>query len=78
MNIQGELENFISQIESSKNNALCDLCLCLIDLKRVKKSIYSLDENRLNRAIAYAQQIKRSDLVTFLQLLQALSTLKNS
>ena len=78
MNIQGELENFISQIESSKNRALCDLCLSLIDLKRVKKSIYNLDENRLKRAIEYAQKIKRSDLVTFLQLLQALSILKNS
>ena len=78
MNIQGELEIFISQIESSKNRALCDLCLSLIDLKRVKKSIYSLDENRLKRAIEYAQKIKRSDLVSLLQLLQALSILKNS
>lgn len=78
MNIQRELEKLIPQIESSKNNALCDLCLCLIDLKRVKKSIYSLDENRLNRAIEYAQKIKRPDLVTLLRLLQSLSILKNS
>ncbi|WP_405314960.1 hypothetical protein [Faecalibacillus faecis] len=77
MKIQRELERFIPQIKSS-NHALCDLCLCLIDLNQVKKSIYSLDENRLKRAIEYAQQIKRSDLVSLLQLLQALSILKNS
>ena len=78
MNIQDELERIIPQIKSSKNRALYDLCLCLIDLNRVKKTVYNFDENRLNRAIEYAQKIKRRDLVTLLQLLQALSILKNS
>ena len=47
-------------------------------IEQSQKSIYSLDENRLKRAIEYAQKIKRHDLVTLLQLLQALSILKNS
>ena len=78
MNLQDELERIITQIKSSKNRALCDLCLCLIDLNRVKKTVYNFDENRLKRAIEYARKIKRHDLVTLLQLLQALSILKNS
>lgn len=78
MNIQKELEQYVIKIKSHKNCDLCDLCLCLVELNRVKKAIENLDEERIIRAIEYSHKIKRNDITAMLRILQELSILKSS
>ena len=78
MNIQKDLEQYVIKIKSHKNRDLCDLCLCLVDLNRVKKAVENLDEERIIRAIEYSHKIKRNDITAMLRLLQHLTILKMS
>lgn len=78
MDIEKDIEELITEIETDNSSDLYDLCLCLIRMNQIRKILVSSDDKQLKRAIDYAKRRKRNDLAEALRLIRKLSIIKKS
>lgn len=77
MNIQKEIEKHILKLKTDNTQDLCDLCLMLIKLNKLRSVIIGLDKMKIKSALRECDRLNRQDLKPLLELLQAVTVLEN-
>ena len=77
MNLQKEIEKHILMLKNDNTQDLCDLCLMLIKLNKLRSAIIGLDRMKIKNALRECERLQRQDLKPLLELLQAVTVLKN-
>lgn len=72
--LQDELTDCVENLNSDPEYT--DLSLCLIYLNRIKRSVYSLQPERINKAKIFCEKIKKPEMLILLDLLQSNLILK--
>ena len=77
MNLQKEIEKHILMLKTDNTQDLCDLCLMLIKLNKLRSFIIGLDKMKIKSALRECDHLNRQDLKPLLELLQAVTVLEN-
>lgn len=77
MNLQKEIEKHILMLKTDNTQDLCDLCLMLIKLNKLRSFIIGLDKKKIKGALRECDRLQRQDLKPLLELLQAITVLEN-
>ena len=77
MNLQKEIEKHILMLKTDNTQDLCDLCLMLIKLNKLRSFIIGLDKMKIKGALRECDRLQRQDLKPLLELLQAVTVLEN-
>lgn len=77
MNLQKEIEKHILKLRTDNTQGLCDLCLMLIKLNKLRSVIIGLDKMKIKSALRECDRLNRQDLKPLLKLLQAVTVLEN-
>lgn len=77
MNLQKEIEKHILKLKTSNKQDLCDLCLMLIKLNKIRSVIIGLDKRKIKSALRECDRLNRQDLKPLLELLQAVTVLED-
>ena len=77
MKLQKEIEKHILMLKTDNTQDLCDLCLMLIRLNRLRSAIIGLDKMKIKSALRECDRLQRQDLKPLLELLQAVTVLEN-
>lgn len=77
MNLQKEIEKHILKLKTDNTQDLCDLCLMLIKLNKLRSVIIGLDKMKIKSALRECDRLNRQDLKPLLELLQAVAVLEN-
>lgn len=77
MNLQKEIEKHILMLKTDNTQDLCDLCLMLIKLNKLRSVIFGLDKMKIKSALRECDRLQRQDLKPLLELLQAVTVLEN-
>lgn len=77
MNLQKEIEKHILRLKTDNTQDLCDLCLMLIKLNKLRSVIIGLDKMKIKSALRECDRLQRQDLKPLLELLQAVTVLEN-
>ena len=77
MNLQKEIEKHILMLKTDNTQDLCDLCLMLIKLNKLRSVIIGLDKMKIKSALRECDRLQRQDLKPLLELLQAVTVLEN-
>jgi hypothetical protein len=77
MKLQKEIEKHILKLKTDNTQDLCDLCLMLIRLNRLRSAIIGLDKIKIKNALRECDRLQRQDLKPLLELLQAVTVLEN-
>lgn len=77
MNLQKEIEKHILMLKTDNTQDLCDLCLMLIKLNKLRSVIIGLDKKKIKGALRECDRLQRKDLKPLLELLQAVTVLEN-
>ena len=77
MNLQKEIEKHILMLKTDNTQDLCDLCLMLIKLNKLRSVIIGLDKMKIKGALRECDRLQRQDLKPLLELLQAVTVLEN-
>lgn len=77
MNLQKEIEKHILMLKTDNTQDLCDLCLMLIKLNKLRSFIIGLDKMKIKSALRECDRLQRQDLKPLLELLQAVTVLEN-
>lgn len=77
MNLQKEIEKHILRLKTDNTQDLCDLCLMLIKLNKLRSFIIGLDKMKIKSALRECDRLNRQDLKPLLELLQAVTVLEN-
>ena len=77
MNLQKEIEKHILRLKTDNTQDLCDLCLMLIKLNKLRSVIIGLDKMKIKSALRECDRLNRQDLKPLLELLQAVTVLEN-
>ena len=76
MNLQKEIEKHILMLKTDNTQELCDLCLMLIKLNKLRSVIIGLDKMKIKSALRECDRLQRQDLKPLLELLQAVTVLE--
>lgn len=76
MNLQKEIEKHILKLKTDNTQDLCDLCLMLIKLNKLRSVIIGLDKKKIKGALRECDR-NRQDLKPLLELLQAVTVLED-
>lgn len=77
MNLQKEIEKHILKLKTSNKQDLCDLCLMLIKLNKIRSAVIGLDQMKIKNALRECDRLNRQDLKPLLELLQAVTVLED-
>lgn len=77
MNLQKEIEKHILMLKTDNTQELCDLCLMLIKLNKLRSVIIGLDKMKIKSALRECDRLQRQDLKPLIELLQAVTVLEN-
>lgn len=77
MNLQKEIEKYILKLKTDNTQDLCDLCLMLIKLNKLRSVIIGLDKMKIKNALRECDRLNRQDLKPLIELLQAVTVLEN-
>lgn len=77
MNLQKEIEKHILMLKTDNTQDLCDLCLMLIKLNKLRAFIIGLDKKKIKGALRECDRLNRQDLKPLLELLHAVTVLEN-
>ena len=77
MNLQKEIEKHILKLKTDNTQDLCDLCLILIKLNKIRSAIIGLDKRKIKSALRECDRLNRLDLKPLIELLQAITVLEN-
>lgn len=77
MKLQKEIEKHILKLRTDNTQDLCDLCLMLIKLNKLRSVIIGLDKMKIKSALRECDRLNRQDLKPLLELLQAVTVLEN-
>lgn len=77
MNLQKEIEKHILKLKTDNTQDLCDLCLMLIKLNKLRSVIIGLDNMKIKSALRECDRLNRQDLKTLIELLRAVAVLEN-
>lgn len=77
MNLQKEIEKHILKLKTSNKQDLCDLCLMLIKLNKIRSVIIGLDKRKIKSALRECDRLNRQDLKPLLELLMAVTVLED-
>jgi hypothetical protein len=77
MNLQKEIEKHILMLKTDNTQDLCDLCLMLIKLNKLRSVIIGLDKMKIKSALRECDRLNRQDLKPLIELLQAVTVLEN-
>ena len=77
MNLQKEIEKHILKLKIDNTQDLCDLCLMLIKLNKLRSVIIGLDKRKIKSALRECDRLNRQDLKPLIELLQAVTVLEN-
>ena len=77
MNLQKEIEKHILMLKTDNTQDLCDLCLMLIKLNKLRSVIIGLDKMKIKSALRECDRLQRQDLKPLIELLQAVTVLEN-
>ena len=77
MNLQKEIEKHILKLKTDNTQDLCDLCLMLIKLNKLRSVIIGLDKMKIKNALRECDRLNRQDLKPLIELLQAVTVLEN-
>ena len=77
MKLQKEIEKHILMLKTGNTQDLCDLCLMLIKLNKLRSVIIGLDKMKIKNALRECDRLNRQDLKPLIELLQAVTVLEN-
>lgn len=77
MKLQKEIEKHILKLRTDNTQDLCDLCLMLIKLNKLRSVIIGLDKMKIKSALRECDRLQRQDLKPLIELLQAVTVLEN-
>ena len=77
MNLQKEIEKHILMLKTDNTQDLCDLCLMLIKLNKLRSFIIGLDKMKIKSALRECDRLQRQDLKPLIELLQAVTVLES-
>ena len=77
MKLQKEIEKHILMLKTDNTQDLCDLCLMLIKLYKLRSVIIGLDKMKIKSALRECDRLNRQDLKPLIELLQAVTVLEN-
>lgn len=77
MKLQKEIEKHILKLKTDNTQDLCDLCLMLIKLNKLRSVIIGLDKMKIKNALRECDRLQRQDLKPLIELLQAVTVLEN-
>lgn len=77
MNLQKEIEKHILMLKTDNTQDLCDLCLMLIKLNKLRSFIIGIDKKKIKGSLRECDRLQRQDLKPLLELLQAVTVLEN-
>ncbi len=77
MKLQKEIEKHVLMLKTDNTQDLCDLCLMLIKLNKLRSVIIGLDKMKIKSALRECDRLNRQDLKPLIELLQAVTVLEN-
>ena len=77
MNLQKEIEKHVLKLKTDNTQDLCDLCLMLIKLNKLRSVIIGLDKRKIKSALRECDRLKRQDLKPLIELLRAVTVLED-